>query len=107
MTWCRLTCQSVTDKFSDHELLQLRRKIVPNPQYPEQSLGERRVRLSFNPSSNAEVDHIKRETAAMIDWLANTSTRPTSSLGEQQRLISLAMDAYEDAAMWAVKAVTS
>jgi hypothetical protein len=67
------------------------------------SLGARRVRESFNPSMSNTVDKIKRYTADLID-LVEELRRPD---GEQQRLVSMAQSAYEEAAMWAVKAATT
>jgi hypothetical protein len=68
----------------------------------EQTLGEARVRVSFNPSEDSIVDQIKRDTAALIDKVENLPTggAPVS------RLKALAETAYEEAAMWAVKAAT-
>lgn len=67
---------------------------------PEQTIGEQRVRASFNPSSDSTVDHIKLKTAELID-LCQT-LKPLDD-----RLASLAQTAYEEAAMWAVKAATT
>lgn len=69
------------------------------------TLGEQRVRRSFNPSGNNDVDRIKKLTADLIDFLEEqrTSSRTTP---EKARLLYLAQTVYEDAAMWAVKAVT-
>ena len=69
------------------------------------SLGAARVRESFNPSLDTDVDKIKRHTADLIDFchkLADKTDDP-----ETGRLISLAMTAYEEGAMWAVKAATA
>mgnify|MGYP001566961349 CR=1 FL=1 len=69
------------------------------------SLGEERVRLQFNPSGNPLVNEIKSRTAELInlceDW---KRTEPTP---EGKRLMALAETAYEEASMWAVKAVTA
>ncbi|HEX4919751.1 MAG TPA: hypothetical protein VFV92_03325 [Candidatus Bathyarchaeia archaeon] len=67
----------------------------------EQTTGEIRVRLSFNPSENPNVDLIKKSTAYMIDVCERFK-----SSGEQARCAALAQTAYEEAAMWAVKAAT-
>jgi len=63
------------------------------------TIGEERVRLSFNPSSNPDVDKIKRLSADLID--ACELLKP-----KEPRLAALAQTAYEEAAMWAVKAAT-
>jgi hypothetical protein len=70
-------------------------------------LGADRVRVSFNPSGGDMVEDIKRRTAELIDLCNEEAHRPSSQSGETQRLWSLAMTHYEDAAMWAVKAVTA
>lgn len=69
------------------------------------SIGADRVRLKFNPSENANVKAIKEKSAELID-LCEKLRNEGSADGEQQRLWSLAQTHYEDAAMWAVKAVT-
>jgi len=68
------------------------------------TLGEERVRVSFNPSHNAEVDGIKRKTAELID--ACQRLKAATASNEVMRLASLAQTAYEEAGMWAVKAAT-
>lgn len=68
-----------------------------------QTVGEYRVGVSFNPSNNSAVDEIKRKTAELIDlMMALTRNRDAASAREA----AIAATAYEDAAMWAVKAVT-
>lgn len=76
------------------------------------SLGEKRVRVVFNPSANSDVDRIKQETAHLIDFCeAGKNQRrdadDSKSAGERARLWALAQTAYEEAAMWAVKAATA
>lgn len=73
------------------------------------TIGEDRVRM-FNPSDNSLVSLIKQQSAALIDLCelhkqANMDN-PTGN-GEANRLWALAQTAYEDAAMWAVKAATA
>jgi hypothetical protein len=64
------------------------------------SIGEDRVRTKFNPSKDGIVDIIKQKTAELID--------ACEALKEKDpRLASLAQTAYEEAAMWAVKAATT
>lgn len=69
---------------------------------PERSptLGEQRVRLDFNPSQEGVVVDIKRHTASLIDLCEKLKAK-------DPRLASLAQTAYEEAAMWAVKAATA
>jgi len=64
------------------------------------SLGANRVRESFNPSGNVMVDKIKRYTADLIDLCEELKDK-------DPRLAALAQTAYEEAAMWAVKAATT
>ena len=68
------------------------------------SIGTDRVRVSFNPSSDAHIDDIKRRTAELIDLCDGIKQ---GAGPEQARLAALAMTQYEDAAMWAVKAATA
>ncbi len=70
----------------------------------ELSLGERRVRIDFNTTGSTKVDLIKMASANLIDGLEDLKEGGAS--GEKIRLISLAQTAYEEAAMWAVKAAT-
>jgi len=80
------------------------------------TLGEKRVRTKFNPSSNSQVDLLKTVAADFINKV-NDITIPHSPenaneanveerYGEFNRLKALAMMHIEDAAMWAVKAAT-
>lgn len=72
-----------------------------------QTLGELRVRTSFNPSNDSAIDRIKQQTARIIDYLDEMSNGTEKEIAaEQRRLIEKAQDAYEEAAMWAVKAAT-
>jgi hypothetical protein len=64
------------------------------------SVGAQRVRESFNPSQDNIVDKIKRYTADLIDLCEDLKHL-------DPRLASLAQTAYEEAAMWAVKAATT
>lgn len=73
---------------------------------PELTLGEKRVRSKFNPSSQNAVDLIKNKSAELID-IVDCLPHNVNEDGERARLKSLAMTAYEQAAMWAVKAATA
>lgn len=64
------------------------------------SIGEDRVRTKFNPSAEGVVDQIKQTTAGLIDICEELKAK-------DPRLASLAQTAYEEAAMWAVKAATT
>lgn len=72
----------------------------------ERTLGEKRVRVDFNPSQEGVVYDIKRHTAAIIDLCEKLRDNYPGN-HEANRLISLAQTHYEDAAMWAVKAATT
>ena len=69
------------------------------------TLGEYRVGLDFNPSGDPDVHAIKRMAAEFID-LCQTMRDKHSIGAETGRLLSLAQTHAEDAAMWAVKAIT-
>ena len=82
------------------------------------TLGEQRVRTEFNPSKEGVVDQIKQKSAELInlmqairnDEVSKTYDKSVEAKnevsGEKLRIISLAQTAYEEAAMWAVKAAT-
>lgn len=78
--------------------------------------GEARVRVKFNVvekiAERKNVDGIKYETANLIDFCEDgikdvkSKEWNDNAKGEAIRLWSLAQTAYEEAAMWAVKAAT-
>lgn len=76
----------------------------------ETTIGEKRVRTDFNVTGSDVVTEIKNKSAALINLVQNgidvPEGLPESDFGEFLRLRSLAMTAYEEAAMWAVKAAT-
>lgn len=67
----------------------------------ELTIGEKRV--NFNVSGESTIDDTKRRAAEDIDFL---ETLKKNASGEKIRLIALAQTAYEEAAMWSVKAQT-
>lgn len=67
----------------------------------ELTLGEKRVKTSFNATGSEIVDKVKFSTAELINFCEDL--RGTGS-SEKQRLVSLAQTKYEEAAMYAVKA---
>lgn len=67
-----------------------------------QTKGQYLVGSTFNPSSNPHVDVIKNTTAELIDQLDVIA----EGRGLGAREAALAITNYEQAAMWAVKAVT-
>lgn len=68
---------------------------VTNP-----TLGEQRVRVSFNVSDSTDVDTIKRSVAQLINLCDRLKDL-------DPRLAAVAMTTFEEAAMWAVKLATS
>lgn len=73
----------------------------------ENTLGEKRVRVDFNTTEDTLVNGFKKKTADLINLCETMrSKNGVPASGEKNRLISLAMTAYEEAAMWAVKAAT-
>lgn len=68
------------------------------------SLGESRVRTQFNPSALGLVDQLKQGTAKLIDMCDQVEVDTVGY--EAKRLWRIAMERYEEAAMWAVKAAT-
>jgi len=73
---------------------------LPEGTNMSESIGRKRVRVSFNPSKDNLVDQIKGLTADLIDLCEEMKSL-------DPRLASLAQTAYEEAAMWAVKAATT
>ena len=72
-----------------------------------QTLGQKRVKEEFNPDKNELVDQIKNKSAELIDLLE--SMKEVGSYvqkipSEKNMLIALSQTAYEQGAMWAVKA---
>ncbi len=71
------------------------------------SLGQDRVRVDFNVSGDDNVTLIKKKTAKLIDICEELKPQDGSMMSsEKARLIACAQTAYEEAAMWAVKAAT-
>jgi len=64
------------------------------------TVGQMRVRTSFNPSEKSLVNLIKEEVAELIDICEGLKKKDA-------RLSSLAQTSFEEGAMWAVKAATA
>lgn len=89
---------------------------VTNAVAPPPTIGESRVRVKFNvveqTAERKNVDAIKYETAKLIDFCndgkvdVNSKEWNDNAKSEANRLWSLAQTAYEEAAMWAMKAAT-
>ena len=73
---------------------------------PVASLGEYRVGVDFNPSGSEQVNNIKERVADLIDDLEKVKTAHLNVSPEVSRLAALAQTAFEEGAMWAVKAIT-
>lgn len=71
------------------------------------TLGEKRVRVGFNPSGEDRVSEIKLLTAKLID-ISHTLQKEAIDANDMEhaRVAAIAMTSYEEAAMWAVKAAT-
>lgn len=73
------------------------------------TIGEQRVRIDFNVSGSGAIDQFKSKTADLINDLEDMKVKQSiqnEHNAEYHRLISLAQTAYEEACMWAVKAIT-
>ena len=66
----------------------------------EKTVGELRVRTEFNPSQSDVVSQIKQKAAELINLCEELKSK-------DPRLASLAQTAFEEGAMWAVKAATA
>ena len=85
--------------------------------YPKQkkpTIGERRIRTTFNPSNMDVVGEFKQKTALLIDLCeyqrtlnnVNITGWEKEDITDFNRWISLAQTAYEEAAFYIVKALT-
>lgn len=75
-------------------------QFVMSKETKTQSVGEARVRTTFNPSQTDLVAQIKQKSAELINLCEELKSK-------DGRLASLAQTSYEEAAMWAVKAATA
>lgn len=71
------------------------------------SVGEQRVRTTFNPGGSAVVDQIKQKSAELINMLEDLKSVEKGIGTVDLRLVAIAQTAVEEAAMWAVKAATA
>ena len=69
-----------------------------------QSIGEKRIRVNFNPMGTDEIMFKKKEFASLIDGL-ELQKKETSD-PEKLRIIATAQTKIEEAAMWTIKAMT-
>lgn len=74
----------------------------PNATRP-MTFGEKAVGLTFNPSSDPNVQKVKELYAEIIDLMVNLSV-PTTNTGAD--LLTESIHQAQTAQMWAVKAIT-
>ena len=67
------------------------------------TIGEKRVRIEFNPGNNDKVQNLKEKFAHLINEVNELNAPSDTDAG---RLKALSMTALEESAMWAVKAAT-
>lgn len=72
----------------------------------EPTLGEKRVRVNFNPSEDVQVKVIKALAAQFIDQCESMKDVPPSLGNEKNRVLAIAQTEMETAAMYAVKGAT-
>jgi len=77
--------------------------ICLEPVEREETLGEQRCHLKFNPSSAGTIDQFKKKCADLIDF-ANELSQGTDN-GESKRCFSIAMTEIETAQMYGVKGI--
>ncbi len=70
----------------------------------KKSIGEKRVRVNFNPMGTDKIMFKKKEFAQLIDGLESEKKENTDP--EKLRLIATAQTKIEEAAMWTIKAMT-
>ena len=73
------------------------------------TIGEKRVRVTFNPSNDDYVHQLKESGAKFIDLLSSAAVNPDftkEQVGEFMRLKALAMTSIEEGTMWGVKMAT-
>lgn len=82
----------------------------------EMTFGQKACGVSFNPDNQFEVHEIKTKFADIVDWLNDLRVELNKrkdaglpvpdSLGEINRMLSIAITETQTAQMWAVKAIT-
>jgi hypothetical protein len=73
-----------------------------------QTLGQKIIRTSFNPSKDSKVDEIKQLCADLYDKIHSIQFIEGENLFDPEvcRCVDKAQDFVEDAAVYAVKALT-
>ena len=77
---------------------------VPDAEVPITNSAADKVRMSFNPSSNEQVDRIKALAAALISECEDVFNQ--TNVGETKAQATLAMRHVQTASMWSVLAAT-
>lgn len=72
----------------------------------ELTFGEKAVGLTFNPSSDPDVQSVKELYAKVIDVCNDIRNKNYDPGSEKGRLFEIAIRSAQDAQMWAVKAIT-
>lgn len=74
----------------------------------ESTIGEKRVRVKFNPGNDDRVHNLKEAGAHLIDRVESFKAIKVADdeVGERNRCIATAQTKLEEAMMWAVKAAT-
>jgi hypothetical protein len=73
---------------------------MDGPDTPPLSIGEQRVRTTFNPSNNSIVDLLKQKTAELINLAEELKSKDPRAASEAQTC-------YQTACMYAVYAATA
>ena len=78
----------------------MKKEVPTNSKSFFQTIGEQRVRVSFNPSESGVVYKIKQKVAELINLCEDLKEKDA-------RLASIAQTTFEEAGMWAIKAATA
>ena len=69
--------------------------------------GEKLVRKSYLPTEKAEVKEAKRQAAELIDFTWDFIPDNIDAISDEEtRLLSKAIDCFEEGCMWLVKGLT-
>jgi len=69
--------------------------------------GEKLVRKSFLPTEKAEVKEAKRQAAELIDFTWDFIPENIDTISDEEtRLLSKAIECFEEGCMWLVKGLT-
>lgn len=105
---CQKNRKEDAELMADRKTEQVLKDSMTDPAYGEpassreMTIGEYRVGIDSNPSNSEEVRVIKARAAGLIDYLQSLLLEHS----EASELREIACHKVEEAAMWAVKAVT-